>query len=209
MTQSENIAFPTDDIITGQYLLEIERLVNFCSWHWEPVGKKIVLSATAAEVTGVTGNTKGLKELLSIVEPADRGFVIAVMRNMAMVKHTSKLYFGTNVAGVIKHFFMSGCAYYNKNGRVTYYGFIQNITENRELVTSLKAQNKQLSEISWLQSHRVRSPLATILGLIDLLETGELTEAENIEMLAGLKQAGQQLDNVIRTISNKTDLSEL
>ena len=40
------------------------------------------------------------------------------------------------------------------------------VTEAREQLEKIKDQNKMLTEIAWLQSHAIRSPLTRIMSLL-------------------------------------------
>lgn len=78
---------------------------------------------------------------------------------------------------------------------------LQRITRDKQ---KLQDQNRRLSEIAWIQSHKVRGPLANILGLVPLLEINNTTDNENAIILEGIKSASENLDTVIREISGKT-----
>lgn len=89
--------------------------------------------------------------------------------------------------------------------------YITDITEQKELLQSvidekakLQAQNLKLSEIAWIQSHKVRSPLANILGLIPLLDFSTPENPENAAVLTGIKTASERLDAVVHEITDKT-----
>jgi signal transduction histidine kinase len=64
----------------------------------------------------------------------------------------------------------------------------------------LETQNKQLSEYAFINSHLLRSPLSSILGLINLLNNSELSEKER-ELVQHLHNSGTRLDEVIHRIS--------
>ena len=72
----------------------------------------------------------------------------------------------------------------------------------------LEQKNKMLQNIAWTQSHKIRAPLARILGIlesIDLLTNGrELTQDEVI-LFNGLKESGLELDTMIKKVVKKTD----
>ncbi|MFH4966897.1 PAS domain S-box protein [Gaetbulibacter sp. M240] len=72
----------------------------------------------------------------------------------------------------------------------------------------LEQKNKMLQNIAWTQSHKIRAPLARILGIlesIDLLTNGrELTEDE-VTLFNGLKESGLELDTMIKKVVKKTD----
>jgi PAS domain S-box-containing protein len=80
-----------------------------------------------------------------------------------------------------------------------------------ELVTSLKKlqfQNDTLQEIAWMQSHIVRTPVANILGLADLLTnhlTNESKEVQN-DYLKKIAAETIKLDEIIQQIVAKTKL---
>jgi tetratricopeptide (TPR) repeat protein len=56
---------------------------------------------------------------------------------------------------------------------------------------------KVLSDIATIQSHEVRAPLATILGLVSLIDQAELSE-ENRKVVGYLQKSSRELDDVIR-----------
>ncbi len=80
--------------------------------------------------------------------------------------------------------------------------FLRDITESQQHLRKIEDQNKRLREIAWIQSHRVRAPLANILGLVQLCALGESSNAEIIPML---KRSAEDLDQVILEITKLTD----
>jgi tetratricopeptide (TPR) repeat protein len=63
----------------------------------------------------------------------------------------------------------------------------------------LLLQNQKLAEYSFVNAHKLRAPVASILGLIQLLDQPELTERDLV--LAHLKTCAIQLDHIIQEIS--------
>ena len=80
--------------------------------------------------------------------------------------------------------------------------FVRDITEQQEHVKRIEKQNKQLREIAWIQSHLVRAPVASILGLVQLFNPDDSPNAEIIPML---KKSAEDLDQVILNITGLTD----
>ena len=77
------------------------------------------------------------------------------------------------------------------------------ITERQNYIKEIELQNEKLREISWLQSHIVRAPLARILGLVQLLnESHDAMQKE--QMLSFLNESANELDNVIKEITAMT-----
>jgi len=69
----------------------------------------------------------------------------------------------------------------------------------------LKHQYEKLYEIAFLQSHQVRGPVATILGLISLFDFDNPNESFNTDVIKYLQEATISLDKVIHMIVQKTN----
>jgi len=81
---------------------------------------------------------------------------------------------------------------------------LRDITESKKSEAQLRQQNEKLSEVAFLQSHIVRGPLTTILGLIDLIDFNNPADPENLELLPMLQTVAKELDVVIHEIVQKT-----
>jgi PAS domain S-box-containing protein len=79
----------------------------------------------------------------------------------------------------------------------------RDITEHKQYVQTIEEQNKIFREISWIQSHLVRAPLARLMGLTSLLAT-ETDENEKVEILKLLQLSSNELDEIIKKITGKT-----
>ncbi|TGN05721.1 PAS domain-containing protein [Leptospira bandrabouensis] len=78
------------------------------------------------------------------------------------------------------------------------------ITERKTQIDAIQIQNQKLRDIAWTQSHVVRSPLATIMGLVELIRTGSLTKEEEYKTLQYLLESANELDQVIGAIVRKS-----
>lgn len=85
-------------------------------------------------------------------------------------------------------------------------GSMQDITRMHEYIKTIEKHNARLKDIAWTQSHIVRAPLARIMGLIDLLQTDEDIE-DRCQLLENILSSANELDQIIRKISNKTELA--
>lgn len=74
---------------------------------------------------------------------------------------------------------------------------IVDITERKRHEIQIEMQTEILQQISWMQSHQTRQPVATILGLINILEKSSLSE-DNRKIVAMLEDTALKLDDVIR-----------
>ncbi|SDN14428.1 GAF domain-containing protein [Daejeonella rubra] len=77
---------------------------------------------------------------------------------------------------------------------------VSHIMELDRSLNQLKAQNTSLREIARIQSHEIRQPVASIMGLMALMKDSSGTNDE--EYLGLLEASVNQLDERIRTIVN-------
>ena len=86
-------------------------------------------------------------------------------------------------------------------------GFVtvnRDMTKRKEAENELKRQNKILEAIAWTQAHKVRSPVATILGLTQILNRKDASDPFNIEVIENIRKVAVQLDLVIHEIVSKS-----
>ncbi len=72
-----------------------------------------------------------------------------------------------------------------------------------ERSSQLLLQNQKLTEYTFINAHKLRAPVASILGLINLMQQVTPEERETIVNL--MKTCGEQLDNIIREISRNLE----
>lgn len=93
---------------------------------------------------------------------------------------------------------------YKNNGELLGVSLVTtNIDEKKKAELTLKKQNELLKEIAYLQSHAIRRPVASILGLISILDQNNLSE-ENKLIFKHLLTASQELDKIIHQVVDKT-----
>jgi len=78
----------------------------------------------------------------------------------------------------------------------------RDMTEQINYIEAIEKQNAKLQDIAYMQSHDVRAPLVRIMGLVDLMNKNN-DEIPDPELLSYLDQSAQDLDNVIRKITDK------
>ncbi|MCB1171875.1 MAG: PAS domain S-box protein, partial [Leptospiraceae bacterium] len=81
------------------------------------------------------------------------------------------------------------------DGHVFAYG--RDISQRMDYMHTLENQNTRLREIAWIQSHVVRAPLARLIGLIELLKSGQNSEQDRSWILQSIAESGQELDSII------------
>ena len=82
----------------------------------------------------------------------------------------------------------------------------RDVSEQKRQFMRIQEQNEQLKEIAWIQSHNVRGPVASILGLAELFVIDAEEDEHNSEILANLKIATNNLDDIIKEVVEKTKM---
>jgi PAS domain S-box-containing protein len=80
----------------------------------------------------------------------------------------------------------------------------QDITQQKDDERAILSRDTTLSEISFIQSHRVRGPVATLLGLVSLFETSTGESDLNKRIIQDVSATTKKLDSVVREIVSKT-----
>ncbi|OOQ61426.1 PAS domain-containing protein [Mucilaginibacter pedocola] len=80
---------------------------------------------------------------------------------------------------------------------------VEDVTKLVALENELKEKVRQLNVVSFKNSHLLRSPVASIMGLISLVEEQAITGEHNRQILQFLKETIIKLDDVIREINDE------
>lgn len=107
--------------------------------------------------------------------------------------------------GSVKFIRDKGYVIFNEDGiAVRMIGAMQNIDKQKRHEQQLLAQNKQLKEIAWINSHQVRRPLSNIMGLIELIKDAA-DQQEDIKVLIDLLVvSSKELDSAVILINRQT-----
>lgn len=82
--------------------------------------------------------------------------------------------------------------------------FGHNITDRLKIQKELIGQNQRLKNIASLSSHELRRPVASMLGLISLMDHEDFFNPENKEIIAHLFTVSAEIDTAIRLVVDST-----
>ncbi len=188
-----------------QYIEEIEVLAKIASWKVSFTSGSIDFSKSINKIFELPEDFRlRYASFLKIIIDDDREFVHAIFKDLKDVYSFPQFYFTIKFGAVQRHLFIKGSLIRSESGLVLgARGIVQDITDIKSSLTQLHSQNKKLDHILWMQSHVLRSPVATILGLVKLLEIeGDLNDNQ-LQIISGLSQAATQLDDIIRDLNDK------
>lgn len=96
------------------------------------------------------------------------------------------------------------------HGKILAMHIASDITEKRRNLEAIQEQNEALRQIAWIQSHKLRAPLARMLSLIDLIKQTNVAEDEQFDdYLNWLIGSSEELDAVIHEITHRVDESKV
>ncbi len=84
-------------------------------------------------------------------------------------------------------------------------GALADVTESVERRKKIEKQNESLIEIAWIQSHVIRAPLATLLGLMTLFKAREEMELDEDDLVEKIMESAHSLDKVIHEVVRKAE----
>lgn len=81
-------------------------------------------------------------------------------------------------------------------------GGIKDITDLRIALEKIQLRDRQLAEVSFYNSHKVRAPLARLMGLVQVLRLDHDTPPEeHLQLLDKIRSSAEELDYLIRNIN--------
>lgn len=92
--------------------------------------------------------------------------------------------------------------YDDQQNHAGYIAVHQDITARKQKEQQIQQQNNILQEISWMSSHEIRRPVASLLGLSYLYKDCR-TAKEKEEIVAMMDQCAHELDCIVHTITDK------
>lgn len=98
--------------------------------------------------------------------------------------------------------------YHNGQNRLLNDEFTRALEEQKKSGEKLKAtlsklekQNKDLAQFSWMVSHNLRGPLASAMGIMNLMKDFNLVTPDNQDMYGHLKSSVDKMDEIIHDVS--------
>lgn len=91
---------------------------------------------------------------------------------------------------------------YNNGKPYRVIGSLQDITGYKEKEIRVEQQNKVLQEIAWLNSHEIRGPVASILGLFNVYKEAHSSQ-EREEIIEMISTYTENLDVIVHNIADR------
>jgi PAS domain S-box-containing protein len=188
-------------------LKQAQEVAHFGSWEFDYTTGKVIFSEELCRIFGLitTDISHDPETVRSFIHHEDAARVRKILDENYVHHHSSSFYHRiVRKDGEIRHIHSLAHFDYDDDGNPKgMYGTAHDITEQTFNVMRLNEQNEQLREIANIQSHKVRGPLATLLGLALLIRDNDVSP-QTWELLKGIVDSAEKLDKVIREVVNTT-----
>lgn len=95
-------------------------------------------------------------------------------------------------------------------GKITHWISIErDVTQTKNYVSAIEKQNIKLKEIAWTQAHIVRTPVARLMGLLNLLKEEASHPDERADVLKFIDLSVNELDAIIFEIIKKSEKEQI
>jgi len=108
--------------------------------------------------------------------------------------------------GHYKHVLSRGYMVHENNAAIRMIGLIQDIdhiVEKQQIIQRLQDQHKGLREIAWINSHEIRKPVVSILGITQLFDKSNENRSLNNQLIEWLYTSTAELDEIIHKLEEK------
>lgn len=210
----------TQSVIAEQRIEESNERYNIVAkatsdviWDWDMKSDQIVWNPGVQKVFGYSREEVSNDRLWrdDRLHPDDFNFLVNKLREVLRKREVNwqAEYRFKCVDGSYKHIHDRGFIVYNSDNRaVRIIGAMQDITrqksealEREQLLRELTLHNNDLRQFSYITSHNLRSPLSNMVGLLSLIEDFRIDDPKLKEIINGLQQSTEQLQETIDDLS--------
>jgi PAS domain S-box-containing protein len=172
-------------------------------------GKFIQCNTKAIELLKMPAEVlfqKGPQDLSPEFQPDGRRSDEKVMHHIGRALAGEKMVFEwTSINGLGEEFFCEvRLSLIEDSEKPLLYASFVDITDRKESEEQIRQQNMRLAEIAYMQSHMLRKPVASILGLISLFDFAHPNRQHNIDLIFKIKAASELSDNILKEIADRT-----
>lgn len=178
-------------------------------WDWNLETNEVYYSDNMHHLFGHRSgyNSDNLPFYFENVHPEDRERVILYPQQVKFgnMVNWSQEYRFRKADGEYAFVLDKGIVIRDENGvGVRMIGAMQDITLMKQHELRVMEQNERLVEIAQINAHEIRRPVATILGLMQLINKNAIGNEATRELVDYLEAATNELDGVIKRIIDKT-----
>ena len=193
------------------FLREAQEIANMGHWNWDIGPNVIKWSDHLYKVFGQNPSTfkANYESLMEIIHPRDREAfnhdVENAIENGELHDIVHRIVLGD---GSIRYVHQKGRTYYGDDGRPERMaGTTQDVTQLENAKQRIMEQYDELQNFVYIISHNIRSPIANLQALVDLIEPGN--EQANEMIFSNIGATVDALDRTIRDLNRALSLKKV
>ncbi len=193
---------------TNHRLKTSNQIAHLGYWEYDFETNKIVWTEELYDILRIgAGRTEvELEEVMAVVNPDDAIIIqkqyTEALQNLGRTYHTGFRITWPN--GEVRNIISVSKALKDpQTNKMIAEGTFQDVTERLRQLKAIEKQNEQFGKIAWLQSHKVRAPLARIMGLTALLKHDNLKDQK--ELIDFIHKSSEELDEIIKEVVRHTE----
>ena len=186
----------------------ISKATHDTIWDLNLITGELKQSGNELDKSKVIPFSQSQSDWLNLIHPEDIEEFKRV-QEIALIEPNTQLweheYRMLNIKGQFSYVNSKGYILRDKQGKaIRMIGASQDISERMIHLKAIEANNKQLQEIAWIQSHIVRAPLARLMGLVELLKEEKELPNDIKDLFNYILISAEEFDEVIKSIINKS-----
>ncbi|SFV35495.1 sensor histidine kinase [Thermoflavifilum thermophilum] len=197
------------ELMRKEYLLsEAQQLAHLGNWEWNLSDNRITWSDEMYRIYGCRFDEKiTFKRFVEWMDDADRMRVKRLLKKAIASRKDFSFYHQTTIDARKKVIFVKGYFGQTRSGEVNrIYGIAQDVTDRIEKEKLLEKQNRELEKVNqeldrfiYSISHDLRSPIASMMGIVQLCEEETNPEA-NRHHFGMIRESLKRLDHFITDV---------
>jgi PAS domain S-box-containing protein len=186
----------------------ISKATNDAVWDWDLLTGNMVWNDGISQIFGYPADeiVNKIAWWEDNIHPEDRHEVVSRLNRVIETgeTHWSDEYRFQRRDGSYAFVYDKGIVIKDEEGKsVRMIGGILDITDRKIFEQNLILKNRQLSEFAFFNSHKLRAPLARLMGIAYLLKGEDLfSEAEHRELFDRIVASAEELDRMTRDIAS-------
>ncbi len=199
--------------ITLARFMEAQQTAHIGNWdfnvrtqelYWSPEMFRLLLKEEAKSDKG------NLAEWQALIHPEDRQIVQQAMEQSLTTRQATSAEFRIISRGEETWLLGRADLKYNSQGKIErIYGTLQDITERKHAEKAKAHYTHMLEETLFDVSHKLRKPITTVMGLLPLLNTKEISMEQFAEGYTHFLSSINELEGYTREINERLHKSKL
>jgi PAS domain S-box-containing protein len=172
---------------------------NDVVWDWDLATNKVIWNANLKELFGHEEVDEDVSWWKKMVHPDDYAKAVFTLEEVikTRLKQWEVEYRFKNADGEYRYVNDRGYVLYNEDDQpARVIGAMQDIEDKKNYI-------EELQKVAHMSSHGMRRPVASMLGVVNLLNKENLAAPENMQLLEYVEKIAKEMDDILHVVADK------